>query len=139
MILSDNGISKVYREGEWVYKRQPKFMTDNEIWCLEILCQSGFVPYAEQVEIELIRLRYIKNDVVTNCRLFRNLMGQALAALNYNAIRHGDLTEKNILVNGNWPYIIDFSESRLMTDPRKDKRPEGDDYWIEITMERLCR
>lgn len=139
MIISDNGISKVWRDGDWVFKQQPKFLTTNEIWCLQALYGSGFVPYAEQVDIELIKLEYIENEPVTDCGVFRYLMARALRALKSASIRHGDATAKNVLVNKNKPYLIDFSESRLMSDPRKDKRPEGDDFWFGETMERLCR
>lgn len=138
MILSDNGISKVWREGDWVFKRQPSFMTTNDIWCLETLYGTGFVPIVKQVEIELIKLEYIENEPVTDCNLFRYLMDQALRALKEKGIRHGDMTEKNILVRDNKPYLIDFAESRLACDPRPDKRTEGDDFWFEKTAERLC-
>lgn len=138
MILSDNGISKVYREGDWVFKQQPKFMTDNEIWYLQTLYSSGYVPYAEQIEIELIKLEYIESQPVTDCQLFRYLMGQVLRTLKDNSLKHGDATEKNILVRNNRPYLIDFSESRLACDPRPEKRPEGDDFWFGKTTEKLC-
>ena len=138
MILSDNGISKVWREGDWIFKQQPKFMTDNEIWCLETLYLSGFVPYAEQVNIDTIKLKYIENQPVTDCHSFRHSMHKALQALKDAGIRHGDLTDKNILVSANAPYLIDFSESRLACDPRPDKRREGDSYWLITTTERLC-
>jgi hypothetical protein len=56
MLISDNGISKVWRDGSWVYKKQPKTRTDNEIYALQHLYDTGYVPYAEQVSIDIIKM-----------------------------------------------------------------------------------
>lgn len=137
MIISDNGISKVWREGLWVYKQQPKFLTDNEIWCLQTLYPSGYVPFAEQVEMEVIRLEYIQTNPITDFSIVRKHLDRIINDLVYYGIRHGDLTDKNILIRGNHPFIIDWSESRLACDPRPDKRREGDVYWLQKTFDKL--
>jgi aminoglycoside phosphotransferase (APT) family kinase protein len=115
-MISDNGVSKVWREGDYVFKSQPKFMTDNEIWCLKTMYESGGVPLAEKVDIELIRMEYIPEE------------------LDKIGIRHGDLTRPNMIFNGNDLYVLDWAESRLSCDPREDKRPKGDEWWMRETI-----
>jgi RIO-like serine/threonine protein kinase len=142
-LISDNGISRTWQVTDpngkkWLYKQQPKFLCDNEIWILQKLYPSGYVPFAEQVEMEVIRLEWIENGPVTDVDIFKWHMTRLLHMLKYAGIRHGDLTEKNVLVKNNHPFLIDFSESRLACDPRPDKRPQGDEYWIAVTIERLC-
>ncbi len=88
--------------------------------------------------MELIRLEYIENGAVTEPDVLIGHAEGVLRALDNAGIRHGDLTDANILVRDNHPYVIDFSESRLTCDPRLDKRREGDRYWLEKTMEKLC-
>jgi RIO-like serine/threonine protein kinase len=137
-VISDNGISRVWREGEWIYKQQPKHLTQNEIWCLEQLYPFGYVPYAKQVEINLIKLDYIKSEKITKPEVFMAHLPEVLFCLKSVGIRHGDLTRYAVLVRNNKPIIIDFAESRLICDPRPDKRPEGDEYWLKKTMRELC-
>jgi len=137
-LISDNGVSRVFRDGMFVVKHQPKFMTDNEIWCLLRMRSSGFVPFAEQTGLEEIRLEFIRKEIVTNKSFFKNWMRPVLDALYEARIRHGDLTEYSVLVRDNKPVLIDFSESRLWDDPRQDKRPEGDSFWLKKTAEKLC-
>ena len=109
-------------------------MTDNEIWCLNVMSEYGFVPEAEQIDIELVRMEYLPNEEVTSvaslvaqCRLFLHYIDVA-------GIRHGDLTRPNMLFNNNNLYVIDWSESRLTCDPRIDKRPGGDALWMKKTI-----
>lgn len=139
MLISDNGISKVELRDNWIYKTQPKFLTDNEIWYLETLFHYSYVPYAEQVDIETIRLKYIKPNKITDFNLLSYYFNKVQEMLIDCDIRHGDLTEKNIIVRNNRPYIIDFAESRLGCDPRPDKRREGDEFWLKKTFEVLCK
>ena len=137
-MISDNGVSRVWRDGNWIFKQQPKFMTDNEIWCLETMLRyDRYVPSAEQVEIELIKMEYIEQTLITDFDVLRGHFEQILYTLGFAGIRHGDLTRPNILIRNNHPYLIDFSESRLTYDPRVDKRPEGDKYWLWRTFDEI--
>jgi tRNA A-37 threonylcarbamoyl transferase component Bud32 len=138
VIISDNGISRIVGNGVWVYKTQPKFMTDNEIWCLRTLYPSGYVPYAEQTDIETIRLHHIEQTPVTDIDLLAYHFDKIPKALEIAGIRHGDLTRPNILIRDNHPYLIDFSESRLECDPRPSKRREGDEYWLRRTLDEIA-
>lgn len=135
MNVIKEGISRIVHIGVWVYKTQPKFLCDNEIWCLKTLYPSGYVPYAEQVDIETIRLHYIHQTPVTDFDVLTWHFARILKALSDAGIRHGDLTRPNILIRDNHPYLIDFAASRLECDPRPDKRPEGDEYWLRRTFD----
>lgn len=137
--LSGNGVSKVWLEDDiWMYKEQPKFLTDNEYWCFKRMESSGYVPKCEKIHAELIRTAYIPNETVINPDKFMSHLESVLFALISVGIRHGDLTTYSVLVRDDKPYLIDFAESRLTCDPRPDKRREGDRYWLERTMEELC-
>lgn len=140
MLISDNGISKVWRrkDSNWVFKQQPDFLTTNEIYCLKIMYPSGYVPKAEQVSSNIIRIEYIRNEPVTEPDLLWYYFPCILKALEKAEIRHSDLTRYAVLVRGNRPYIIDFAESRLFCDPRPDKRLGGDEFWLKKTFEELC-
>jgi RIO-like serine/threonine protein kinase len=136
-LLSDNGVSKVWLDDGWVYKRQPKFMTDNEIWCLEHMYDTGYVPYGERVEVELVRIRYVKKEKLIDPSLFLFHTDLLLKAMHDLGIRHGDLTIYHVLPYKNRPKIIDWGESRALCDPRQDKRIEGDEFWLNKTMQEI--
>lgn len=136
-ILKAHPLSKVWLESDYIYKWQPLHLTQNEIWCLEEMFFSAFVPSAKRVELEIIRMEFIKDEAPTNEALLRENVDSALNALESCGIRHGDLTRPNVLIRNNLPILLDFSESRLATDPRPDKRPEGDTYWLKRTIQEI--
>jgi hypothetical protein len=136
-ILKDHPLSRIWIGDDYLYKWQPKFLTENEIWCLEVLCFSGFVPYAERVGLEIIRMEFIEDEAPIDTELFLRNVDGALGALNSYGIRHGDLTRPNVLVKDNRPILLDFAESRLVTDPRPDKRPGGDQFWLKCTAQEI--
>lgn len=139
VLISDNGISRVWREDGYVYKLQPKHLTDNEWYALHSLYETGYVPYAERVDIETIRMEDLgESEPVTDATAFMRHLAVILQTLKDYGLRHGDLTEYAIIVKGNRPMIIDWAESRTFTDPRPDKRREGDAYWLTETMQSLC-
>ena len=142
VVLKKDQFSEVWREGDWVYKRQHEFLADNEVWCLRQMWPSGYVPYVEMIDRDLIRTRFIgrRGPYQTDLGIESLMLHvpKMLEALRAAGIRHGDLTEYSILLNHNLhPYIIDFSESRLWDDPRPEKRSEGDEYWLTRTMRKL--
>lgn len=140
-MLAESGISRVWIQGDgYVYKRQPKFMTDSEYWILKQLEPTAYVPqYIEQCGIELIKMEYIKPESITDIQEFMSHYDIVLWHLNKVGVRHGDLTHKNLLIKDNKPIMIDFSESRMACDVRPDKRPEGDEYWLKYAMQKLCQ
>jgi len=138
-VIKDHPCSKLWREGDYIYKWQPKHLAENDIWCLEKMFPFGFVPAVERVELEVIRTTFIEDEAPTNIeQLLRNVVN-VLDVLVEVGIRHGDLTRPNVLISRNKPILIDFSESRLMTDPRPDKRPEGDRYWLNRTIGEIVK
>lgn len=139
-LLSDNGVSRVWKDGKYVFKRQPKHLTQNEIWCLEEMYPTGYVPVAQQVEIDMIRMHHVpRYGGQVSLEFLTRHAEQILGCLETVGIRHGDLTEYAVILSKPYgvPVIIDFAESRLACDPRPDKRPEGDRYWLMKTMRRL--
>ena len=139
LVISDNGVSKVWRENGHIYKQQPKTMTDNEWYALQVLADTGYVPKAELVDIETIRMEDLgQSEPVTDVEEFMRHLHTILQHLRLCALRHGDLTKYALIVKNNKPYIIDWGESRHWYDPRPDKRREGDEYWLTKTMEELC-
>ena len=141
-VIKDHPLSRVWigDDGD-IYKWQPKFLTDNEIWCLERLISfstsTDFVPYAERFELEIIRMGFIRDEAPTDIEILHWNVDNALNALEQCGIRHGDLTRPNVLIRDNKPILLDFSESRLTSDPRPDKRPEGDRYWLTRTIQEI--
>ena len=138
--LSDNGVSYVTRDGEWVYKTQPKYLADNEFYALSTLEYTGYVPrYVKRASVSTIRMEYIKPEQVTDPKAFMEHYDLILNILRRHNLRHDDLTEYAVLVHANQPVIIDWAESRMLDDPRPSKRPEGDAYWLRKSMEKLCK
>lgn len=139
MLISDNGVSRVWRQDGWVYKKQPKYLTDNAWYALQVLFPTGYVPHAEKVDIDLIRMEDLgTSEPVTDVDAFMVHKDKILRVLREHKLRHGDLTEYAIIVKDNRPMIIDWAESRTWDDPRPDKRREGDAYWLTRTMTSLC-
>lgn len=139
MIISDNGVSRVWRENGHVYKKQPKYLTDNEIYALQVLAETGYVPRAERIDKETVRMEDLgQSEPVTDASAFMVHLDRVLNVLRECSLRHGDLTKYALIVKNNRPYIIDWGESRHWYDPRPDKRREGDEYWLSKTMRELC-
>jgi len=136
-LIKDHPLSRVWLEDGYIYKWQPKFLTENEIWCLQKVSPSGLAPYAERFELEIIRMEFIKDEAPTDSKTLLANTELALVTLDACGIRHGDLTRPNVMINGNSPVLLDFAESRLATDPRPDKRPEGDRYWLARTVQEV--
>lgn len=137
--LSGNSVSFVWREGDVIYKRQPKYLADNENWALVQPALADYVPqFLARLNKEIIKMEFVQSEPVTDTVEFWNHYHAVLGALKAAGLRHGDLTEYSVLVRGNRPVLIDWAESRNWDDPRPDKRRAGDAYWLKKTMEKLC-
>lgn len=135
--LSGNSVSRVWREGNYIFKRQPKYLADNEFYALK---KMDYSPEAVgRIDDETIWMSFVENEPVTNAGEFMSHYQLVLDALKAAGLRHGDLTEYSVLVRNNRPVLIDWAESRTWDDPRPDKRREGDAYWLKKTMEKLCQ
>lgn len=128
------------RKNGFIYKRQPKHLTDNEIFGLTEMHKRGYAPQAWRIEDELIKMVDLgDSEPVSDKGKFLSFFPHVICALANAGIRHGDLTEYSVIVRGNRPYLIDFAESRIWGDPRPDKRREGDVYWLARTMAKLTK
>jgi len=138
-LLSDNHISLVWRGHDgWIYKRSITFLIENEFYFLQLMWLTGFVPQSERYDKYTVRLRDLgESEPVTDRAKFKHYLDMLLQTLRTKGIRHGDLTSYSLIVKNNKPYVIDFSESRLMLGTRPDKRPEGDAYWLSQTYHEL--
>ena len=138
-VLQKNSVSEVWTEkdknGEKkLYKKSPKYLTDNEIYALAILGKTGFVPGFTQIDDETITMDIIKEEEVTDKEKFKDECVRFCEIMTNYELRHGDLTRPHILPVNNSPIVIDWAESRQYFDPRPDKRREGDWYWLKKTL-----
>jgi RIO-like serine/threonine protein kinase len=132
--------SHVWRDGDWVYKQQHEFMHRNELWCYWQMYSTGYVLPVEEYNRNTIKLPYVPTFDHAYAWELEQHSSQILDALKSAGIRHGDLTKYAFLFpvdDEERVYIIDFAESRLWDDPRPDKRPEGDAYWLHKTIKEL--
>lgn len=135
--LSGNSVSRVWLQDGYIYKVQPKYLCDNEWYALEFLRDTGFVPLAKRFGDETICMEHIVGTLVTDEALFRDNCEAFLGRLFRVGLRHGDLTRPHVFSVGDSPIVIDWAESRWHSDPRPDKRPEGDIYWLWRTVEEI--
>ena len=144
--LSNNGISLVSRgTGGYVYKRSIPFLIENELYCLQKLHldmdfhRYSYVPWGERFDKYTIKMEDLGiGELVTDIDKFMSHKRPLEKMLKENVIRHGDITTQAIIVRDQIPHLIDFAESRIGSDPRPDKRPEGDGYWLDCTFMELC-
>jgi RIO-like serine/threonine protein kinase len=122
-----------------IYKSQPKYNTDIEYHFLKLLEPSGYVPQdVRQEDVELISMEYIPPQQVTNINVFTSHYKPILRALKDAGIRHGDLTNQSLLIKNNKPIMIDFGESRWITDPIPSKRPDSDKTLLMTAILKKC-
>lgn len=136
--VSDNGVSRVWREEGWIYKKQPKHLAQNELWGLQRMSDLGYAPRATYVSKELTQIEDLgESEPITDRVEFLSHLPKILSALESAGLRHGDLTNKALIIKGNKPFVIDFAESRTWDDPRPDKREGGDKLWLTKTMTQM--
>lgn len=127
----------VWEDGGCIWKRQPKYLMDNEVHALSLICPSGWAPEFYRVELELLRMQKLVSTPITDPVIFRHRCNLFLEEMKKVGLRHGDLTVPHLFHVRNWPMIIDWSESRIEGDPRPDKRREGDLYWMQMSCEKV--
>lgn len=142
-LLTDNGISQVYRGNDgWIYKRSIPFLIENELYFFKKMLdgENLFVPFVTRHDKYTIAMEDLgESEPVTHKGTFLFNMGELLKTLYELGIRHGDLTRYAIIVKDDHPWLIDFAESRLIDDPRPDKRKEGDFWWCHMTYNELTK
>jgi len=127
----------VIRKDDVIYKVQPLFFTDNEMWALQELGDTGFVPVAERVDDETICMEFIETEKITDPDRFRRGCDELLMVMSDARIKHGDISPPHVLVRYNYPVLIDWSESRYWYDPRPSKRRESDAELLHAVMEEM--
>lgn len=136
---SGNGISEVWRAKDgFVYKRQPKYLTDNEIYALEAPALRGFVPKARRLDVDLIQMEFIEAAPITDRERWINQYRHVMEALRLSGLRHGDLSVYSVIPRDHKPILIDWAESRVMMDPRPNKRRVADSKLLLQTMEEIA-
>lgn len=136
-------VNKWVKDG-WHYKKNHPFFITNEYHFFMRMWPTGYAPVCKIVDEWTLKTRYLgdqqlSHKSVTDIDTFMGHYRPLLAALKLKGIRHGDLTTYAIIVRDNRPLLIDFAESRFTNDPRPDKRPEGDEYWLLKSMEEICQ
>ena len=131
--------SKVWRVGDYVYKSQPKYLMDNEIWCMDIMMKHGYVPEHERLDLELMRMEYVESEPITDVKEFAHKALMFVRVMKREGIRHGNLTPPHIFPVNNSVVVIDWAESRVWADPRPDKREEGDLHLMKESIKRIIR
>ena len=138
--IKDTGYSQVWELDGYIYKRQPKYLMDNEVHALTLMRPDGWAPEFQRVEVELLRMQKLVNVALTDPGEFRRRCLLMLHDMKRFRLRHGDLTKPHLFVTErNWPMLIDWGESRIVGDPRPDKREDGDDYWMKHTCEEIIK
>jgi len=102
----------------------------NEVRFLQALSDTPFVPRIISYAGHYVELEHIESETVTDEDKFIRGCASALSVMRSRSIRHGDLTEYNVLVRDNVPVLVDFAESRFEGEPGDDKRQEGDAYHL---------
>ena len=127
LIRKFNIETKVWRDGDRLFKKMPKYHADNEMYFLGILEHTGYVPRnAIRESLEHVSMEYIVNRKPTDVDEFMSHYERVLDALKKHNVRHGDLTRYSVLARDNKPVLIDFAEARLLDSPIPSKRPEPD-------------
>lgn len=151
VVLSDNGISHIVldKDTDTIYKRSIPYLIENEIYWLNTMKRfadgmdehSSYVPgNIKRFDKYTISMNYLgESQPVQDKTKFMMHRGRIGFALAHIRVRHGDLTSANIIVRGDFPYILDWAESRFKNDPRPDKRDDGDSYWLDKTFAELCK
>jgi len=135
--LSGNSVSTVTQDGIYIFKKQPKYLADNEWYALETLRPTGLVPIAWRIDDETIQMECLVSNPVYDPDKFLKNCDWALGVILNKGLRHGDITTPHVFVASDMPIIIDWGESRIIGDPRPDKRREGDEYWLIKTANQL--
>ena len=138
MNLSGNSVSDVHMLSKHIItKVQPKFLTDNEWYALDLLGFTGFVPIADRQDDETINMNFLVSQPIVSVNLFLVNCERFMQVLKNSKLRHGDLTRPHVFVINDSPVVIDWAESSYEDDPRPDKRREGDRYWWHYTVEEI--
>lgn len=136
------GVMKVV--GKWGLETEPN---RKDIWIeanykglhqearmLRALSGTGFAPELIEERDNAILIEDLgESEDTTDPMEFRFNASRLLLALREKRIRHGDLTDKNVIIKNNKPIAIDFAQSTFFDEPVSSsyaQRPEPDSVWL---------
>lgn len=137
-LVSDNGVSMVWKGYGWYYKRSIPYFIQNELHFMSALQNTGFVPDCILYDKYTLKIEEVQSGWVDS-EYFQKNCKDFLWTLEQLGIRHGDLTRPHVFMSYDGIKIIDWAESRWIGDPAPDKRIEGDKYWMNRTMREILR
>ena len=139
------GAMSVYRTPKGVVKATEDEYNEaalyNEANCLTIMAGTGFAP--EIVDIRrseegpqfdgLPRFTTIQTDAgvtepIVDGEKFRRQMVKLVGAIRSRGLRHGDLTEPNLVFRNDRPTLLDWQESHPLAEKGPQKQPWTDSF-----------
>ncbi len=123
-LCRDNG-NRYYADAEKRYflKKSLPAMIANEVRFLTILQKyKNYFPRLVTSGSDYIVLRYIQGSYVTKTNIPSNYLEQIneiIAALDAERILHGDMHERQLLVENNDLFLIDFGCASFMVEDRR--------------------
>ncbi|KKM85069.1 hypothetical protein LCGC14_1292820 [marine sediment metagenome] len=135
------GAMAVYRTPDGIVKatqdEYSELSLSNEMEALGVMSGSGFAPEPlhSMADKHLAGPRYASlqadagvSEPITDGEAFRRGMIKLVGAMRHRRLRHGDLTEPNLVIRGNHPVAIDWQESHWIADKGPQKQPWTDSF-----------
>lgn len=98
---------------------------------LQRLAPTGYAPkLLEYEEGRIVEEDLGDGQPIQDGEKFRRECIYLLDALHSCNVRHGDLTQPNIIVRDDRPYAIDFQQSNFYDEGPPQKRPLSDSYFL---------
>lgn len=116
---------------------------------MTLLGQQGIAPTVVDTVAGSVRLQPVQGvrlsellqaENIGGLPLTYQLLGRHGGYLSRSGIVHGDLHVDNVIVEGNWPVIIDWAQAKMFEIPARVTDPEvlyG--LWMEQNAEQLLR
>lgn len=103
----------------------------NEWKMLDLMIDSGFTadPLRFQADFDMIEQSDLGDQMApVDMELWRQNCVRAVATIRAKGARHGDLKGNNIITVDDWPWIVDWQESHLLSEKAPQKSPYTDSY-----------
>lgn len=114
------------RDGEGYYQIAVKGLA-NEARMLRAMSKSGWTPeLIEEGPGYIVQTDLGDGEPVQLEQSFRRECVRMLYDLRRRNIRHGDLTDRNIIVRDNRPWLVDWQESHFIGETAPQKQPWSD-------------
>lgn len=128
-VKRENGviIKKAHtRDGDEYYRIARRGIS-TEARMLRAMSDSGWTPelVAEHDDF-IVQTDLGDTEKVQSEQIFRRNCTRMLYELRRRGIRHGDLTDRNIIVHNDRPWLIDWQEAHFIGEPALQKQPRSD-------------